>query len=66
MLLSATPLRDMQCLTRVTRLHPPAPAARAPTPAGNITLFADANVVGFYQRLGFECDPQGVKGARPH
>lgn len=36
--------------------------ASAVSSAGNITLFADANVVGFYQKLGFECDPQGIKG----
>ncbi|CAG9467267.1 unnamed protein product [Pedinophyceae sp. YPF-701] len=29
---------------------------------GNITLFADADVVGFYQELGFEADPEGIKG----
>ena len=29
---------------------------------GNITLFADSAVVGFYQQLGFECDPEGIKG----
>ncbi|KAK9817153.1 hypothetical protein WJX72_010417 [[Myrmecia] bisecta] len=28
----------------------------------NITLFADANVVTFYQNLGFEADPDGIKG----
>ena len=28
----------------------------------NITLFADASVVKFYTRLGFEIDPAGVKG----
>eukprot|EP00891_Asterochloris_glomerata_P007843 jgi/Astpho2/7843/Aster-06130 len=29
---------------------------------GNITLFADANVVDFYRQLGFEADPEGIKG----
>ena len=29
---------------------------------GNITLFADAHVVPFYQRMGFEADPEGIKG----
>jgi ribosomal protein S18 acetylase RimI-like enzyme len=29
---------------------------------GNITLFADANVVDFYKGLGFESDPEGIKG----
>ncbi|GMH38464.1 hypothetical protein BSKO_06348 [Bryopsis sp. KO-2023] len=29
---------------------------------GNITLYADANVVPFYQNLGFEADPDGIKG----
>lgn len=28
----------------------------------NITLFADAHVVEFYQRLGFSLDPEGIKG----
>ncbi|PSO97047.1 MAG: GNAT family N-acetyltransferase [Cyanobacteria bacterium QS_9_48_30] len=28
----------------------------------NITLFADAQVVEFYQRLGFIEDPEGIKG----
>ena len=28
----------------------------------NITLFADAKVVDFYQQLGFEADPEGIKG----
>lgn len=28
----------------------------------NITLFADAKVVDFYKQLGFECDPDGIKG----
>ncbi|KAJ9516753.1 hypothetical protein QJQ45_027179 [Haematococcus lacustris] len=28
----------------------------------NITLFADAKVVDFYRQLGFEADPQGIKG----
>ena len=28
----------------------------------NITLFADANVVDFYQQLGFEADPSNIKG----
>ncbi|KAJ6365848.1 hypothetical protein OIU76_030597 [Salix suchowensis] len=29
---------------------------------GNITLFADSQVVEFYQNLGFEPDPEGIKG----
>uniref|UniRef100_A0A7S0WSM0 N-acetyltransferase domain-containing protein n=1 Tax=Pyramimonas obovata TaxID=1411642 RepID=A0A7S0WSM0_9CHLO len=29
---------------------------------GNITLFADAKVVDFYKQLGFEADPEGIKG----
>ncbi|GBG63414.1 hypothetical protein CBR_g38036 [Chara braunii] len=29
---------------------------------GNITLFADAQVVDFYKNLGFEADPDGIKG----
>eukprot|EP00850_Spirogloea_muscicola_P001846 SM000007S20806 [mRNA] locus=s7:355417:356938:+ [translate_table: standard] len=29
---------------------------------GNITLFADAKVVDFYKALGFEPDPEGIKG----
>ena len=28
----------------------------------NITLYADADVVGFYERLGFTQDPDGIKG----
>lgn len=28
----------------------------------NITLFADAGVVDFYKRLGFDVDPDGIKG----
>lgn len=28
----------------------------------NITLFADAKVVSFYKQLGFEADPEGIKG----
>ncbi|GMY25740.1 putative zinc transporter [Fagus crenata] len=28
---------------------------------GNITLFADSQVVGFYRNLGFEADPEGIK-----
>lgn len=28
----------------------------------NITLFADAQVVDFYKQLGFESDPEGIKG----
>lgn len=28
----------------------------------NITLFADAKVVDFYKPLGFEADPEGIKG----
>ncbi|EYU42052.1 hypothetical protein ABFS82_10G001500 [Erythranthe guttata] len=29
---------------------------------GNISLFADSKVVEFYQNLGFEPDPEGIKG----
>lgn len=29
---------------------------------GNITLFADSQVVDFYRNLGFEPDPEGIKG----
>lgn len=29
---------------------------------GNVTLFADARVVEFYRQMGFECDPEGIKG----
>ncbi|CAL8165952.1 unnamed protein product [Prunus armeniaca] len=29
---------------------------------GNISLFADSQVVEFYQNLGFEPDPEGIKG----
>ncbi|KAM7532103.1 hypothetical protein LguiB_035513 [Lonicera macranthoides] len=29
---------------------------------GNITLFADRQVVDFYRNLGFEPDPEGIKG----
>ncbi|MQM08537.1 hypothetical protein Taro_041397 [Colocasia esculenta] len=29
---------------------------------GNITLFADDKVVDFYRNLGFEADPEGIKG----
>ena len=29
---------------------------------GNITLFADASVVEFYRAMGFESDPEGIKG----
>ncbi|KAF5176959.1 N-acetyltransferase protein [Thalictrum thalictroides] len=29
---------------------------------GNITLFADSQVVEFYRNLGFEPDPDGIKG----
>ncbi|WOL11863.1 putative acetyltransferase NSI [Canna indica] len=29
---------------------------------GNISLFADNKVVDFYQNLGFEADPEGIKG----
>ncbi|GAB4833142.1 Probable acetyltransferase tap2, variant 3 [Ancistrocladus abbreviatus] len=29
---------------------------------GNITLFADGKVVEFYRNLGFEADPEGIKG----
>ena len=28
----------------------------------NITLYADAGVVSFYKRLGFDVDPEGIKG----
>lgn len=28
----------------------------------NITLFADAQVVDFYKRMGFDVDPEGIKG----
>ena len=28
----------------------------------NITLFADPQVVNFYQNLGFMSDPEGIKG----
>jgi len=28
----------------------------------NISLFADAHVVRFYERMGFEADPDGIKG----
>lgn len=28
----------------------------------NVTLFADAHVVEFYQRLGFIPDPEGIRG----
>ena len=28
----------------------------------NITLFADAKVVDFYKQLGFEADPEGIRG----
>lgn len=28
----------------------------------NITLFADAQVIDFYRRLGFVLDPEGIKG----
>jgi predicted GNAT family N-acyltransferase len=28
----------------------------------NITLFANAEVVDFYKRMGFEADPEGIKG----
>lgn len=28
----------------------------------NITLFADNKVVSFYRSLGFEADPEGIKG----
>lgn len=28
----------------------------------NITLFADAQVIEFYRRLGFMLDPEGIKG----
>ena len=28
----------------------------------NITLFADSKVVDFYQQMGFESDPEGIKG----
>ena len=29
---------------------------------GTITLFADAAVVSFYKAMGFEVDPEGIKG----
>ncbi|KAL8161793.1 hypothetical protein V2J09_013282 [Rumex salicifolius] len=29
---------------------------------GNITLFSDSKVVDFYRNLGFEADPEGIKG----
>ncbi|KAF6142996.1 hypothetical protein GIB67_041064 [Kingdonia uniflora] len=29
---------------------------------GNISLFADSKVVDFYKNLGFEPDPEGIKG----
>ncbi len=29
---------------------------------GTITLFADASVVSFYKAMGFEVDPEGIKG----
>ena len=29
---------------------------------GTITLFADAAVVSFYKNMGFEVDPEGIKG----
>ncbi|KAH7554649.1 hypothetical protein ACOSP7_027879 [Xanthoceras sorbifolium] len=29
---------------------------------GNITLFADSQVVDFYRNLGFQADPEGIKG----
>jgi predicted GNAT family N-acyltransferase len=28
----------------------------------NISLFADAHVVEFYNQLGFNADPEGIKG----
>ncbi|KAG2425531.1 hypothetical protein HXX76_013575 [Chlamydomonas incerta] len=28
----------------------------------NITLFADSKVVDFYKQMGFEADPEGIKG----
>ncbi|MBF2096849.1 MAG: GNAT family N-acetyltransferase [Gloeomargaritaceae cyanobacterium C42_A2020_066] len=28
----------------------------------NITLFADPQVIGFYQQMGFLTDPEGIKG----
>ena len=28
----------------------------------NITLFADSKVINFYKQLGFEADPEGIKG----
>ena len=31
---------------------------------GNVTLFADASVVGFYKSLGFTADPEGIKVRR--
>ena len=29
---------------------------------GNITLFADKELQGFYKGLGFEAEPEGIKG----
>jgi len=29
---------------------------------GNVTLFADARAVEFYRQMGFEADPDGIKG----
>lgn len=29
---------------------------------GNITLFADSQVIQFYDQMGFEADPDGIKG----
>ncbi|GIL48864.1 hypothetical protein Vafri_5293 [Volvox africanus] len=28
----------------------------------NITLFADSKVLDFYRQMGFEADPEGIKG----
>lgn len=28
----------------------------------NITLFADSDVISFYKKLGFDADPEGIKG----
>lgn len=28
----------------------------------NITLFADAKVTDFYKQMGFQADPEGIKG----
>ncbi|KAJ4795986.1 hypothetical protein LUZ62_047232 [Rhynchospora pubera] len=28
----------------------------------NVTLFAESKVVNFYKNMGFEADPEGIKG----